>query len=395
MGFTDNSGTLLVTCPDRIAPTLREEIEGMGYVVADAFATGVVLTGTVRDAMRLNLWCRTGYRVLSLLDEVWVHNPDGLYSFARTIEWERWIPSTGMITVHGVARHHTVRDTRFPMLRVKDAIVDRLRERNGSRPDASPDHSGASVYLRWDDDDRCSLWIDTTGVPLTRRGYRHNPWRAPMHEALAAAIVRLTGWDPATPFVNPMCGSGTLAVEAALAGANIPPGIFRNHFSFMGLVGYEQDVWQEMREAAEGERRMEGVGPIIASDNDPGAISAARENARSAGVESLIRFETCDVAETTVPEEPGVIIVNPGYGARMGEEEELAPLYKRIGDMFKTRCQGYSAFVFTGSRLLAGSVGLRASARIPLYNSTIDTRLLRYQMYVGSRRQPGGVESHE
>lgn len=378
--------TLLITCPDRIAPTLQAEVEELGYTVEDAFATGVVISGTMNDAMRLNLWCRTGYRVLYLLSEGWARNPDKLYSFARAIEWERWIPGDGMITVHGAVRHHTARDTRFPMLRVKDAVVDRIREHTGQRPDAGPDHSGASIYLRWEEDDRCSLWLDTTGVPLTRRGYRRNPWRAPMHEALGAAIIRLTGWDPATPFVNPMCGSGTLAIEAALIGANIPPGIFRDHFSFMGILGTEEKVWREMLADAESKRRTDGIGPIIASDIDPGAIAATRENARSAGVESLITLETCDVAETTVPEGPGTIIVNPGYGARLGEEEELMPLYKRIGDMFKTRCQGYNAFVFTGSRPLAGAIGLRTSVRIPLYNSTIDTRLLRYEMYAGSKR---------
>ena len=359
----------------------------MGYPVVAEQVTGVLTEGELADAMRLNLWVRTGHRVLYLLQSFAAPNADELYRQAVQIPWEEWVDFDGYVSVVSSVSNPTIRDTRFANVRLKDALCDRLGRLYGRRPDSGPDTNQAVIFLHWQDD-ACSVYLDTSGQPLIRRGYRKIPWRAPMQESLAAAVVMATGWSGEGNFINPMCGSGTLAIEAALIALGKAPGLLRSNFSFMHLccTDEEAEAWKVMRAEAKQSARKTFPGKIIATDHSPEAIEAAQKNAATAGVDHLIEFRVCDFRQTPVPEGGGVVVLNPEYGERLGEERALEETYRAIGDFFKQHCSGYRGYVFTGNLDLAKRIGLRASRRIPMYNTTIDCRLLEFEMYEGSRK---------
>jgi putative N6-adenine-specific DNA methylase len=375
-----------LACARGNVPFLKEELLRLGLPVKSEVETGVECAGTLADAMRLNLLLRTANRVLLELARFNVRHPDPLYEALRALPWENVIPADGYFTVTSFVQTPAIRDTRFANVRVKDAIVDRFRDRTGSRPDSGNERRGVVIFLYWNLGD-ARIYLDTSGESLSRRGYRKIPLAAPMQETLAAAVVAATGWDGSTHFVNPMCGSGTLAIEAALLAQGRPPGLLRSDFGFMHVQGFDDPTWRRTRAEARALPRKALQGRIIATDNSPQAIESARQNARTAGVEQLIEFTVCDFAETPVPEGGGVVILNPEYGERMGESQELAAVYHRIGDFFKQRCKGYTGYVFTGNLALGKKIGLRSSRRVPFYNGSIECRLLGFALYEGSKRQ--------
>ena len=240
------------------------------------------------------------------------------------------------------------------------------------------------VHLYWHGN-QSRLFLDTSGEPLSRRGYRKIPLGAPVQETLAAAIIAATGWNGADQFINPMAGSGTLAIESALIALGRAPGLLRSNYGFMHLKGFTPSFWEKLRKEARKQAKKSTHGRIIATDINPEAVEAARKNAMTAGVDQCIQFWTCDFWETPVPEGGGVIILNPPYGERMGEVRQLEKLYRGIGDFFKKKCQGYRGYIFTGNLSLAKKVGLRTGRRLPFYNGEIECRLLEYELYEGKR----------
>ncbi|MCF7958751.1 MAG: class I SAM-dependent RNA methyltransferase, partial [Phycisphaerae bacterium] len=253
------------------------------------------------------------------------------------------------------------------------------------RPDSGPDKTRLVVHLYWKAS-RATLYLNTSGVKISDRSYRRMPYKAPMRESLAAATMMETGYDGTTPLLVPMCGSGTLAIEAALLATGRAPGLLRPNFGFMHIKALEKEDWESIRREIRKERKKDLAFPIIATDIAPEAIEAAKKNAMTAGVDHLIDFSVCDFADTKVPEENGIVILNPEYGQRMGEISELEKTYARIGDFFKQKCKGYTAYIFTGNLPLAKKVGLRTSRRTEFYNADIECRLLKYDMYDGTRK---------
>ena len=234
-----------------------------------------------------------------------------------------------------------------------------------------------------------SVFIDTSGETLSKHNYRKLPGSAPMQESLAAATIMASGWDGKTDFVNPMCGSGTLAIEAALMALNKYPGLLRAYYSFMHIEGYNDEYYQSIRTEGRAIALKSTPAKIIATDINPNAINATRMNAQTAGVDHIIDFEVCDFRDTKVPSDnPGVVMINPEYGERLGEYEDLEIIYKAIGDFLKTSCQGYKGFIFTASPNLAKKVGLKASQKTEFFNSKLECRLLAYELYGGSKREP-------
>lgn len=383
--FTQTS-TILATCSKGIAPFLKEEIAALGLPVLSERAAGVETKGTIEDTMRINLCVRTGQRVLYLLRTFQAGTPDDLYTQALKIPWENYFSPRGYLCVTSAVETASVKDTRFVNLRGKDAIVDRFSEKRGSRPDSGPKRDQSVVFIYWKGT-RCSIYLDTSGESLSRRGYRKIPLSAPMQETLAAAVVFASEWKGTENFINPMCGSGTLAIEAALIAAGRDPGSLRGNYGFMHLTGFDRSLWRKMKGQAE-KRKKATPGRIIATDRNPKAVEAARKNATAAGVAHLIEFDVCDFADTPIPEGTGVVILNPEYGERMGEIHQLEDTYRRIGDFFKQRCAGDRGYIFTGNRDLAKKVGLRAKTRTPFCNSNIECRLFGYDLYGGSRKRP-------
>jgi 23S rRNA G2445 N2-methylase RlmL len=378
-------GPILVTCPKGIPPYLKQEILSLGFPALFETASSVETEGTLEDTLRLNLFVRTGHRVLFLIREFEAQSPDELYEQVFRIEWEDYFRKDSTLCVTSSVDHPTIKDSRFANLKCKDAIVDRFYKKFGQRPDSGPRRDGVVVHLYWKDK-RCRIFLDTSGEPLSKRGYRKIPHEAPMQETLAAATILATGWEGHGSFVNPMCGSGTLAIEATMVGLQRPPGLLRTNYGFMHLKGFNKSLWEELRKEARSRAKKSIDGKIIATDINPKAIDAARKNAMTAGADSLIEFQVCPFSETPVPEGAGVAILNPPYGARMGEIQELEETYKGIGDFFKKRCQGYAGYIFTGNFALAKKVGLRTKRRLPFYNGEIECRLLEYELYEGSKK---------
>lgn len=332
------------------------------------------------DALKLNLKIRTAHRVLIPLLNVEAKNLDHLYRHAMSIPWEDWIEPDGYFTVHGAVHNDTVRDTRMPALKIKDAIADRMREKTGQRPNSGRDTNGAAVFFIWHERS-LRIFMDTSGEPLSRRGYRLLPGEAPMQEPLAAACIKATEWDAKSPFISPMCGSGTPAIEAALMAKGRAPGSFRKHFAFMAIKGYHEEAeasWLAEKERAAAEELPSSEMPrIIATDISREAIRIARANAKAARVEQFISFGVCDFADTALPQSPGTIFMNPEYGDRLGDRQGLIPLYRRIGAWLGDHRDFHSA-ILTASPMLARETGLRFNNPVPFFNGPIECRLLRF-----------------
>ncbi len=304
--------------------------------------------------------------------------------------WETILAPDGYLTVESRVDHPSINNSMFPNLRLKDAIVDRLTEAAGRRPDSGPDRRGVVVHLFWKGDE-ATIALNAAGRKLADRGYRRSPHKAPLQETLAAAVVLATGWRGREPLALPMCGSGTLAIEAALIALDRAPGLLRSSFGFTHVRDFDEQRFSAMRADVRGRSARNLRVPIIASDLDDRAIEAARRNAETAGVAHLIEFHVCDFAAAPLPARPGVLIVNPEYGARLGDEAALRPTYERLGGFFKDRCPDWTCFVLSGNRRLTGSIGLKASRRVPLFNADIECRLLRYEMWTGTRAHASRV----
>lgn len=384
--------TITITCAPHNGPVLAEELKALGFPVKSSSILEVSTEGTLQDCMYLNLHLRTAHRVLYRLKGFRCANAEHLYKQLQLIPWEQYIPADSYFSVGSYVKNSTIRDTRFANLKVKDAIVDQLQQKYGRRPDSGPRQDRLVVFLHWKERD-AGVFLDTSGESIARHGYRRVTVEAPMQEALAAAIVKSTRWQPDSPLVNPMCGSGTLAIEAALLKAQKAPGLLRDNFAFMHLKTFDRSAWEQMRSEAEKQNKQaiatlsNQVPSIIATDHDPEAISAARQNAVRAGVAGLIRFEVAEFQDTELPDpgEHGVVILNPPYGERLGEEGQLAALYGQMGDFFKQRCAGYWGYIFTGNLKLAKQVGLRTRQRMEFMNAKIESRLLEYELYTGKR----------
>jgi putative N6-adenine-specific DNA methylase len=337
--------------------------------------------------MMLNLSLSTAHHVLFNLREFTCKSPEALYKETLAIDWENIVPANGHVSVTSIVHTASINDTRYANLKCKDAIVDRLVKQTGKRCDSGNLRDRTVVHLYWNDE-RCIIYLDTSGEPLSKRGYRFVPGSAPMQETLAAAVVRATGWNGSTHFVNPMCGSGTLAIEAALMAIHRAPGIMRTNFGFMHCVAFDPDAFFLARKKLLSlEKKVSPGSPvrILATDNDPSALSAAQRNAKAAGVENHIEFGQCDFKESIIPEGKGTVIFNPEYGIRRGDETELQSTYKDIGDFFKRRCGGYTGFVFTGNYGLAKHIGLKARKKYKFTSGKIECRLYEYELYQGRK----------
>ncbi len=386
MSLYQQKSVITITCNKRLMPWLEGEVKELGFAIEDSFVTGVRIKGSLSDCIRLNLNLRCASQVLYSLEQFEAADADAVYNKLITLPWEDILPAGGYFSVTSNVLNPTINNNLFANLRVKDAIVDRMRDKTDSRPSTGAELTGAVIHLFWKNDE-AEIFIDTSGDSLARHGYRKIPGRAPMLEALASATLLATRWDRSSPFVNPMCGSGTLAIEAALLATNRRPGLCRKNYSFMHLRGYDVAVYnQEMDTLNRQIRQIPGL-RIIASDYSDLAIANARKNAVAAGVEEWIEFCVCDFADTEVPQGVnGILFINPEYGERLGEEKELAETYARIGDFMKQKCRGYFGYIFTGNLELAKKIGLKASRRIEFYTSTIDCRLLEYELYAGTKR---------
>jgi 23S rRNA G2445 N2-methylase RlmL len=382
-----DTSRIIVTCNKRLGPYVQQEIEELGFKPENVFITGVELKGTMLDCIRLNLHLRCASQVHFSIKRFKANSPDEVYREVSEIPWEKIIPKDGYFSVTNTVDHPTVKNTMFLNVKVKDAIVDRIRQETGKRPDSGSSLESAVVHIYWKDT-WAEMFIDTSGETLAKHGYRKIPGKAPMLEALAAASVYATRWDRQSTVVNPMCGSGTVAIEAALIATNRFPGLLRTNYSFMHFTGYDKKMYEEELEKLQKKVKEVPSLAIVLNDLSKDAINVAKTNATYAGVASYMIFEQGDFEETEVPDQhKGIVFFNPEYGERLGDAAELEATYKRMGDFLKKKCKGYTGYIFTGNLDLAKKIGLRASRRIEFYNAKIDCRLLEYELYEGTKRQ--------
>ncbi len=385
MSIFSTRSRIIVTCKKRIAPYLEQEVRDLGFEIERRFVTGVELKGNVNDCIRLNLNLRCASQVLYSLKEFTANSPEEVYTKLLHYPWETILSPEGYFSVTNNSNHFTVNSEMFVNVKVKDAIVDRMRREVLKRPDSGSILDGAVINLYWNDQ-QAEVFLDTSGETLAKHGYRKIPGQAPMLEALAVATIMATKWDRKSPFVNPMCGSSTVAIEAVLLATNRRPGLLRENYSFMHVLGYDASVYQaELQNLKEQVIEVPGL-KVIATDISQDAIEISKVNAELAGVDQMMEFKVCDFESTSIPQPPGVIYFNPEYGERLGEVSELETTYARMGDFLKKQCQGYLGYIFTGNLDLAKKIGLKASRRIEFYTAQIDCRLLEYEMYGGTRR---------
>jgi putative N6-adenine-specific DNA methylase len=367
------------TCARGIEPILADELRALKASNIEPGRGGVAFQGDTSLLYSANLWLRTAIRVLMPILEAEVNSPDAVYEAVRTLDWSQFLTPDHTLAVDCNIRDSDLNHSQYAARRVKDAICDQFREKCGRRPsvDTETPMLGLNLHVFRNN---AVLSLDSSGDSLHKRGYRPVQTRAPLNEALAAALLRRTGWRPEQPFLDPLCGGGTLCIEAAWMALNRPPGLTRKRFGFQGWMDYDVRLWTSLRDAARTAVLKRLPAPVIGSDARSDALALAEQNARAAGIGNLLTFQRRDVRDLERPEgPPGVLLCNPPYGERLGEERELVPLYRTLGETFR-RLEGWSAWVFTANARLARQIGIPPAEVQHHWNGKLPCHLYRYDI---------------
>ena len=378
-------------CPRGLEGALADELRALGAGVTATPPGGVRFEGDVRTGMAANLHSRIASRVLQQVAHAPYRSEDDLYRLARDTAWERWHAPLASLRVDTTAIGAPVRSLQFATLRIKDGIVDRLRERVGERPSIERQRPDRRVFA-FLDAGRCTLYLDWSGESLFKRGWRRDGVDAPMKENLAAGLLALSGWTPGTPLLDPFCGSGTIVVEAAMIAAGVPPGATRP-FAFERMLGFDRAAWDPMRRVAP--RPAPGTASIFGSDVSEAALAATRANLARCGADpAWVALRQLDVLHLDrAPAPDGLLLANPPYGERLDVKgrQSLAQadrFWPAFATLLKQRFAGWTACLFTSDLELPGRLRLKPSKRTPLYNGALECRLFRFEMVAGSARRP-------
>ncbi|XGV99265.1 MAG: class I SAM-dependent RNA methyltransferase [Leptolyngbya sp. BL-A-14] len=357
-----------------------QELEQLGASAVEPGFCGVAFAGDRTLLYRVNLWARLPFRILMKLHEFPCKDAEELYQGIQSIEWSQYLTPDLTLAVNATGKSEQLNHTHFTALQVKRAIVEQQQEQTGDRSNVelqSPDVQ-ISVHL---ERDTCTVSLDSSGQSLHRRGYRPAVGAAPLKESLAAALIQLSGWQPEQMFYDPLCGSGTLPLEASLKALNIAPGLFRDRFGFETWLDADLPLLEKLIQAAEDSQRESLPAPIWGSDRDENVIEQAIANATNCGVSNHVYFTAIDLEDVAAPTDSGVLFCNPPYGERLGRDSDLGVFYKRLGDVLKQRFKGWTAFVLSGNKELAQSIGLKSSQRFAVYNGTLPCQLMKYELY--------------
>lgn len=357
-----------------------QELEQLGASQVEPGFCGVSFSGDLALLYRVNLWARLPFRILMKLDEFPCQDAEDLYQGVRSMDWSPYLTPDMTLAVTATGKTKQLNHTHFTALQVKNAIVDQQQEQFSDRSNVelqSPDLQ-INVHL---DQDRCTVSLDSSGESLHRRGYRPAVGSAPLKESLAAALIQLSEWQPDQFFYDPLCGSGTLPLEASLKALNVAPGLFRERFGFETWLDADLILLEDLIQAAETSQLEQLPAPIWGSDRNSDVIDQAMVNATQCGVSNHVYFTTLDLSDVTAPSDRGVLFCNPPYGERLGRDRDLGAFYKQLGDVLKQEFKGWTAFVLSGNKELAQSIGLRSSQRFPVYNGALPCQLMKYELY--------------
>jgi len=384
---------LVATCSRGLEDVLADELRALGLEGISPGRGFVGFSGGLQAIYETNLCLRTAARVVLPAARGQVRNRDQLYDLASTVRWQDALQRGQTIAVDVAGRSRAFRNTAFTAQVVKDAVVDGLRQRQGWRPSVDRERPDVGIHLHLSDG-VTTISLDTTGEQLSHRGYRPRGGPAPLAETLAAGILLHAGYDGSEPLIDPLCGTGTFAVEAAFIATRTPPGLRRN-FACERWATFDSELFAEVRRTAVHEAR-EAPAPIVASDGDERAVQATRRNLKAAWMDRFVTVTRRNVLDLELPwGSGGVIVANPPYGKRIGDVKKLRNFYKKLGDTLKNNGQGATAWLLVGNRELAGRIGLKPKRRIPLFNGPIECRLLKYELYAGTRRQPRPTDDRD
>ena len=373
---------LYLTCPRGLEEVTRSDIAR--HINGDILIEqgGIKFTGDIRTVYTVNLYSRTGMYLLLRTAQAKVSNYNQIYEFFSSQRWDRIIKTSQTFAIRARVMSDNFSNTNLCTLKAKDGIVDQIKSKKGIRPSIDKKSPDISIFI-FIKGDSIKVYLNTSGDPLFKRGYRSKIHKASMNEALAAGIVLLSGWNSNYAFYDPMCGSGTIPIEAALIAKNIPPGLYRKAFGFENWNDFDQDIWKSIiknsRESIISKRPS-----IFGSDIIKKNIELSIKSAKLIGLGRDISFSEADIKSFNPSSDRGTVVVNPPYGQRLGEILNLKDLYGAIGDIFKSNCAGHDAFVFTANADLAKSIGLRTKKRTILYNGKLESRLLYYPIMKGS-----------
>jgi putative N6-adenine-specific DNA methylase len=367
------------TCARGLEPVLAQELAALQAQEIVPGRGGVAFAGTQELLYQANLWLRTAVRVLQPILETQVQSPEELYDAVQTLDWSRYLTLDHTFAVDCNVRDSAITHSHYAALKTKDAICDQFVARTSKRPSIDVENPTVGLNLHIYKN-KMVLSLDSSGESLHKRGYRPIQTKAPLNEALAAALILFTGWNGTTPLLDPMCGSGTIPIEACWLATDRPPGLTRKRFGFQGWLDFDIRIWTRLRDEARHKIKKELAAPILGSDLRADAVAFAERNAKAAGVGHLLKFIRKDLKELQPPDgPPGVILCNPPYGERIGEEKDLGNLYRSFADL-RTRCPGYQLFIFGGNPDLEALIDLPLVRSLPLYNGRIPCRLLQFQL---------------
>jgi putative N6-adenine-specific DNA methylase len=373
---------LLATTLYGLEKILASELETLGAGSVRVHNRAVSFAGDKAMLYRANYHLRTALRILKPLKSFPAGNENDIYREIRKLEWEKHLDTRSLLAVETVLLSKRYRHSGFVSQRVKDAIVDRFRERTGLRPSVDLKDPDLKINIHLTDS-HCSVSLDSSGESLHKRGYRTQPYKAPLNEVLAAGMILLSGWEPGQVFMNPMCGSGTLCIEAGMMAGGLPGGYYRNGFGFQKWKDYDPVLFESVRK----ERYLSSMKEyrIFACDNAFPAIRAAQQNLAGAGMLGKVTLDRASFESWDTGQSAGILIMNPPFGERI-EDEDLAGLYSSIGDTLKRNYAGFSAWVLSGNPSALKQVGLKPGKKLTLYNGPIECRYHSYDLYQGSRK---------
>ena len=377
------------TCPRGLEPVLAAELRQLQAEKIRAVGGGVAFSGDFLLCYRANLESRIASRVLWQVATDDYRNEDDIYRTAFALPWTDWFEPARTIRVDVSATKSPLTSVNFVTLKIKDAVCDKIRRLSGRRPSVNTREPDIPIQGHLTDRE-FTLYLDTTGEPLFKRGMRMATGEAPLRENLAAGMLRLAGWVPGTPLLDPMCGSGTILLEAAQMAIDIAPGLGR-HFAFEKFKNFDGRRWHELLQRSMSQQNPKISQAIYGSDLSGDVLKAARANLMAAGLEKIVSLKRANVLEISAPAKEGIIVTNPPYGVRLGEQQTLAEFYPKLGDVLKKRFSGWRAYLLSADMRLPKLIRLAASKRTPLFNGALECRLFEYKMVEGGmRKNPKG-----
>jgi putative N6-adenine-specific DNA methylase len=373
------------TCPRGLEAVLGDELAALGAQDVRPVDGGTGFCGPYALCYRVNLESRIASRVLWQIGHCRYRNENDIYNAARKLHWTQWFGAKQTIRVDTAAIKSPLQSLDFVTLRVKDAVCDVLRETEGERPDVDTRRPDVRIHVFLTRDEAV-FYLDTSGEALFKRGWRTATGEAPLRENLAAGILRLAGWTPDQPLLDPMCGSGTFLIEAALMALQRAPGLNRS-FGFERLRNFDAGAWTTLRNQVAAQENKSIKTAIYGYDRSGDAIAQARHNVAALGLENRIELKQCSFEDSKPPAPAGVLITNPPYGVRLEELDDLAAWYPKLGDILKQRYAGWTAYILTADLRLAKIMRLQPSRRTPLFNGALECRLFKYELVAGSMRK--------